>query len=273
MYCESRMTRSEILQPLPDIAAEAALTDHYALSPAPEAFFVNTPGDEALDDQALLDSASVLEPRPAADRQAKVRSDSPDVFAAHRFGDDRVSVVNGLATYLRRISQHKLEDDTENVELSKDIEAGLYAERLLQSPNLPVLRQKDLQDMAAEGCRAKQRMIEANLQLVASISKRYFGRSLQRDDFIQEGVFGLVRAIEKFDYTKGYAFSTYATWWIRKAMGDALMGQDDIVTPPRVIAENSNRLRTKQKELYGYLKKEPSIAELAASMDMSHKEV
>ena len=125
--------------------------------------------------------------------------------------------------YLREIGRVPLLTAEDEVELAKAIEAGLFAdEKLAGGQPCRGARQAELSLLAAEGLRAKQRLIEANLRLVVSIAKRYIGRGLSFLDLIQEGNLGLIRAVEKFDYTKGYKFSTYATWWIRQAITKAL---------------------------------------------------
>ncbi|HEY8453072.1 MAG TPA: sigma-70 family RNA polymerase sigma factor, partial [Natronosporangium sp.] len=123
-----------------------------------------------------------------------------------------------VRAYLNGIGRHRLLDAAEEVELARRVEAGLYAEYRLAHGNDDADTRGDLALIAEEGRAAKNRLLEANLRLVVSVAKRYVGRGMAFLDLIQEGNLGLIRAVEKFDYTKGYKFSTYATWWIRQAI-------------------------------------------------------
>ncbi|HWG99847.1 MAG TPA: sigma-70 family RNA polymerase sigma factor, partial [Pilimelia sp.] len=155
------------------------------------------------------------------DPTAEVRTEA-DLDAV----DDRGVSADLVRAYLNGIGRTRLLTAVEEVELARRIEAGLFAEEKLTGtcPISPELR-ADLAVVAAEGRSAKDRLLEANLRLVVSIAKRYTGRGLAFLDLIQEGNLGLIRAVEKFDYTKGYKFSTYATWWIRQAITRAMADQ------------------------------------------------
>ncbi|HEX5595605.1 MAG TPA: sigma-70 family RNA polymerase sigma factor, partial [Micromonosporaceae bacterium] len=131
--------------------------------------------------------------------------------------DDRGVSADLVRAYLNGIGRTKLLTAVQEVELAKRIEAGLFAEEKLAGGVIPLQLRDDLRVIAAEGRAAKNHLLEANLRLVVSIAKRYTGRGMAFLDLIQEGNLGLIRAVEKFDYTKGYKFSTYATWWIRQA--------------------------------------------------------
>jgi RNA polymerase primary sigma factor len=172
--------------------------------------------------------------------------------------------------YLREIGRVPLLTAQDEVDLAKSIEAGLFAEEKLQG-GFPVLdaRCAELGELAADGLRAKQRLIEANLRLVVSIAKRYIGRGLVFLDLIQEGNLGLIRAVEKFDYTKGYKFSTYATWWIRQAITRAIADQARTIRIPVHMVETINKMARVQRQLHQDLGREATPDEIAAEMGLS----
>jgi len=167
--------------------------------------------------------------------------------------------------YLREIGRVPLLTAEEEVELAKAIEAGLFAEARLSAADHP---NPELEELVWEGERAKQRLIEANLRLVVSIAKRYVGRGMLFLDLIQEGNLGLIRAVEKFDYTKGYKFSTYATWWIRQAITRAIADQARTIRIPVHMVETINKLVRVQRQLHQDLGREPTPEEIAVEMDM-----
>jgi RNA polymerase primary sigma factor len=172
--------------------------------------------------------------------------------------------------YLREIGRVPLLTAQDEVELAKSIEAGLFAEEKLQG-GFPVLdaHRAELSELADFGLRAKQRLIEANLRLVVSIAKRYIGRGLVFLDLIQEGNLGLIRAVEKFDYTKGYKFSTYATWWIRQAITRAIADQARTIRIPVHMVETINKMARVQRQLHQDLGREATPDEIAAEMDLT----
>jgi len=172
--------------------------------------------------------------------------------------------------YLREIGRVPLLTAQDEVDLAKSIEAGLFAEEKLQG-GFPVLdaRCAELGELAADGLRAKQRLIEANLRLVVSIAKRYIGRGRVFLDLIQEGNLGLIRAVEKFDYTKGYKFSTYATWWIRQAITRAIADQARTIRIPVHMVETINKMARVQRQLHQDLGREATPDEIAAEMGLS----
>ncbi|WP_105971197.1 RNA polymerase sigma factor [Streptomyces geranii] len=173
--------------------------------------------------------------------------------------------VDQVRDYLRLISRVRLLGAAEEVDLAKRIEAGLYAEHKLLAdppPEEPVFR-RELELVAADGERAKSHLIEANLRLVVSVAKRYTGRGLLFLDLIQEGNTGLIRAVEKFDYAKGFKFSTYATWWIRQAISRALADQGRTIRIPVHLVEVINRVARTRRELIQDHGKEPTPEELA----------
>jgi len=172
--------------------------------------------------------------------------------------------------YLREIGRVPLLTAYDEVELAKSIEAGLFSEEKLQG-GFPLLdaHRTELGELAADGLRAKQRLIEANLRLVVSIAKRYIGRGLVFLDLIQEGNLGLIRAVEKFDYTKGYKFSTYATWWIRQAITRAIADQARTIRIPVHMVETINKMARVQRQLHQDLGREATPDEIAAEMGLT----
>jgi RNA polymerase primary sigma factor len=184
--------------------------------------------------------------------------------------------ADSVRAYLRQIGKVRLLTAADEVELAKRIEAGLYAaERLsttAQDERASPLR-RDLRWIVRDGDRAKKHLVEANLRLVVSIAKRYTGRGMAFLDLIQEGNVGLIRAVEKFDYTKGYKFSTYATWWIRQAISRAMADQARTIRIPVHMVEVINTLARIRRELLENLGREPTHAELAAEMDTTPEKV
>jgi RNA polymerase primary sigma factor len=186
--------------------------------------------------------------------------------------------ADSVRAYLKQIGKVALLNAEEEVELAKRIEAGLYAaERLRRAEEegqklSPQLR-RDLNWIVRDGERAKNHLLEANLRLVVSLAKRYTGRGMAFLDLIQEGNLGLIRAVEKFDYTKGYKFSTYATWWIRQAITRAMADQARTIRIPVHMVEVINKLGRIQRELLQDLGREPTPEELAKEMDISPEKV
>jgi RNA polymerase primary sigma factor len=186
--------------------------------------------------------------------------------------------ADSVRAYLKQIGKVALLNAEEEVELAKRIEAGLYAaERVRRSEDSaeklsPQLR-RDLRWIVRDGERAKNHLLEANLRLVVSLAKRYTGRGMAFLDLIQEGNLGLIRAVEKFDYTKGYKFSTYATWWIRQAITRAMADQARTIRIPVHMVEVINKLGRIQRELLQDLGREPTPEELAKEMDITPEKV
>jgi RNA polymerase primary sigma factor len=179
--------------------------------------------------------------------------------------------------YLREIGRVPLLTAQDEVELAKSIEAGLFAEETIrvgcQNGGPRGAEVAELAVLAAEGLRAKQRLIEANLRLVVSIAKRYIGRGLVFLDLIQEGNLGLIRAVEKFDYTKGYKFSTYATWWIRQAITRAIADQARTIRIPEHMVETINKMARIQRQMHQDLGREALPEEIAKEMGLSLERV
>ncbi|MEU5561694.1 RNA polymerase sigma factor SigB [Micromonospora musae] len=188
--------------------------------------------------------------------------------------DERGVSTDLVRAYLNGIGRTKLLTAAQEVELSKRIEAGLFAEEKLATCT-PVSAQlrADLELIATEGRAAKDHLLEANLRLVVSIAKRYTGRGMAFLDLIQEGNLGLIRAVEKFDYTKGYKFSTYATWWIRQAITRAMADQARTIRIPVHMVEQVNRMVRARRELSVALGREPTVAEVARALDVPEFQV
>ena len=184
------------------------------------------------------------------------------------------ATADPVKDYLKQIGKVALLNAELEVELAKRIEAGLFAEeKLATAKSLAPAERRDLSWVVKDGARAKSHLLEANLRLVVSLAKRYTGRGMQFLDLIQEGNLGLIRAVEKFDYTKGYKFSTYATWWIRQAITRAMADQARTIRIPVHMVEVINKLARVQRQLLQDLGREPTPEELAAELDMTPEKV
>ena len=180
------------------------------------------------------------------------------------------ATADPVKDYLKQIGKVPLLNAGQEVELAKRIEAGLFAEeKLAESQRLNTGQRADLEWVAEDGRRAKDHLLEANLRLVVSLAKRYTGRGMLFLDLIQEGNLGLIRAVEKFDYTKGYKFSTYATWWIRQAITRAMADQARTIRIPVHMVEVINKLARLQRQMLQDLGREPTPEELAVELDMT----
>ena len=184
------------------------------------------------------------------------------------------ATADPVKDYLKQIGKVALLNAELEVELAKRIEAGLFAEeKLATDKKLSKEMTRDLKWVVKDGQRAKSHLLEANLRLVVSLAKRYTGRGMQFLDLIQEGNLGLIRAVEKFDYTKGYKFSTYATWWIRQAITRAMADQARTIRIPVHMVEVINKLARVQRQLLQDLGREPTPEELARELDMTPEKV
>jgi RNA polymerase primary sigma factor len=204
------------------------------------------------------------------------RDADADIRPAEGEGESgrRATTSDLVRIYLREIGRVPLLTAEDEVELAKAIEAGLFAEeKLADGSPVPGAAHGELELLVAEGMSAKQRLIEANLRLVVSIAKRYIGRGLVFLDLIQEGNLGLIRAVEKFDYTRGYKFSTYATWWIRQAITRAIADQARTIRVPVHMVETINKLARVQRQLHQELGREATTAEIAAEMGLEPERV
>jgi RNA polymerase primary sigma factor len=243
----------------------------------------------------LPDDDSAFDPREAAEEEAEAEKVLAEVVGARDEDDAKGAIVltddddsdepqqqvmvagataDPVKDYLKQIGKVPLLNAEQEVELAKRIEAGLFAEEKLSSnEEFDLDTRLDLEWIAADGKRAKNHLLEANLRLVVSLAKRYTGRGMLFLDLIQEGNLGLIRAVEKFDYTKGYKFSTYATWWIRQAITRAMADQARTIRIPVHMVEVINKLARVQRQLLQDLGREPTPEELAKELDMTPDKV
>ncbi|CAL9578073.1 RNA polymerase sigma factor [Streptomyces sp. enrichment culture] len=223
-----------------------------------------------------------LDPEPAAEEEAPPDAEGPD--ESDEQPEAEVAVVARAESggpsadlfrqYLREIGRIPLLTAAEEVELARRVEAGLFAEeKLSTTPDLDSELALDLDRLVVMGRMAKRRLIEANLRLVVSVAKRYVGRGLTMLDLVQEGNLGLIRAVEKFDYARGYKFSTYATWWIRQAMSRALADQARTIRVPVHVVELINRVVRVQRRLLQERGCEPTAEEVGAHLDLTPERV
>ena len=227
--------------------------------------------------EARAPGARVVQDRPG--RQRRGRGDPGLRRRRRRLPAAQVAVAGATADpvkdYLKQIGKVPLLNAEQEVELAKRIEAGLFAEEKLAEAagTCPPTQRIDLEWIAEDGRRAKNHLLEANLRLVVSLAKRYTGRGMLFLDLIQEGNLGLIRAVEKFDYTKGYKFSTYATWWIRQAITRAMADQARTIRIPVHMVEVINKLARVQRQMLQDLGREPTPEELAVELDMTPEKV
>ncbi|MGP4027803.1 RNA polymerase sigma factor RpoD [Actinomadura sp. 3N407] len=228
----------------------------------------------ALDRSDLPDDSLERVVRMLAEQGVEVlesQQETEDVTRADE-GDlgKRAPTSDLVRIYLREIGRVPLLTAEDEVELAKSIEAGLFAEeKMARTAVLARGELLDLELLSREGARAKQRLIEANLRLVVSIAKRYVGRGMLFLDLIQEGNLGLIRAVEKFDYTKGFKFSTYATWWIRQAITRAIADQARTIRIPVHMVETINKLVRVQRQMHQDFGREPTPEEIGLEMGLS----
>ncbi|GAB2845538.1 hypothetical protein GCM10022221_51090 [Actinocorallia aurea] len=245
--------------------------------------------DEAVEETAEETEETEEDDEPQAAEVPKPRAagekDEEEGFVLTDTDDDEDAPVQQIVAagatadpvkdYLKQIGKVPLLNAEQEVELAKRIEAGLFAEERLAN-EVGRLSEEDLEDLewiAEDGRRAKNHLLEANLRLVVSLAKRYTGRGMLFLDLIQEGNLGLIRAVEKFDYTKGYKFSTYATWWIRQAITRAMADQARTIRIPVHMVEVINKLARVQRQMLQDLGREPTPEELAKELDMTPEKV
>lgn len=234
--------------------------------------------DELLDDDATEEKPAGGKPAdenaPESEEKGFVLSDDDEDDAPAQQVAAAGATADPVKDYLKQIGKVPLLNAEQEVELAKRIEAGLFAEdKLANSDKLAPKLKRELEIIAEDGRRAKNHLLEANLRLVVSLAKRYTGRGMLFLDLIQEGNLGLIRAVEKFDYTKGYKFSTYATWWIRQAITRAMADQARTIRIPVHMVEVINKLARVQRQMLQDLGREPTPEELAKELDMTPEKV
>ena len=213
--------------------------------------------------------------RPAAPIRGFLVSDSDEADEPVQQVTVAGATADPVKDYLKQIGKVSLLNAEQEVDLARRIEAGLYADfKLKEDGELMSSRERrELTQLSADGQNAKNHLLEANLRLVVSLAKRYTGRGMQFLDLIQEGNLGLIRAVEKFDYMKGYKFSTYATWWIRQAITRAMADQARTIRIPVHMVEVINKLARVQRQMMQDLGREPTPEELALELDMTPEKV
>jgi RNA polymerase primary sigma factor len=232
---------------------------------------------EILEEEVLEEAApgkAGEEPEAPAENAGFVLSDEDEDDAPAQQVAAAGATADPVKDYLKQIGKVPLLNAEQEVELAKRIEAGLFAEdKLANADKLAPKLKRELEIIAEDGRRAKNHLLEANLRLVVSLAKRYTGRGMLFLDLIQEGNLGLIRAVEKFDYTKGYKFSTYATWWIRQAITRAMADQARTIRIPVHMVEVINKLARVQRQMLQDLGREPTPEELAKELDMTPEKV
>ncbi|MEV6298819.1 RNA polymerase sigma factor [Actinoplanes sp. NPDC051861] len=227
---------------------------------------------------AMVEAAATDAASSATDGDFEWDDEESEALKQARRDAELTASADSVRAYLKQIGKVPLLNAEQEVELAKRIEAGLYAAERLRAADegeesLERNFERDLKWINRDGERAKNHLLEANLRLVVSLAKRYTGRGMAFLDLIQEGNLGLIRAVEKFDYTKGYKFSTYATWWIRQAITRAMADQARTIRIPVHMVEVINKLGRIQRELLQDLGREPTPEELAKEMDITPEKV
>ena len=234
--------------------------------------------DETVDEEEATAKAKPATAKAESDDFTWDDEEESEALKQARKDAELTASADSVRAYLKQIGKVALLNAEEEVDLAERIEAGLYAvERVRQSTEagdkMTTQMRRDLNWIRRDGERAKNHLLEANLRLVVSLAKRYTGRGMAFLDLIQEGNLGLIRAVEKFDYTKGYKFSTYATWWIRQAITRAMADQARTIRIPVHMVEVINKLGRIQRELLQDLGREPTPEELAKEMDITPDKV
>ncbi|WP_432028219.1 RNA polymerase sigma factor [Streptomyces sp. 1222.5] len=229
---------------------------------------------EVLEEEVLEDTKAATDEPEGTENAGFVLSDEDEDDAPAQQVAAAGATADPVKDYLKQIGKVPLLNAEQEVELAKRIEAGLFAEdKLANADKLAPKLKRELEIIAEDGRRAKNHLLEANLRLVVSLAKRYTGRGMLFLDLIQEGNLGLIRAVEKFDYTKGYKFSTYATWWIRQAITRAMADQARTIRIPVHMVEVINKLARVQRQMLQDLGREPTPEELAKELDMTPEKV
>ncbi|MHA6511609.1 RNA polymerase sigma factor [Tessaracoccus sp. Z1128] len=229
---------------------------------------------DEVDDSSFNEASEAPLVKQLVEEEGFALSDSDDADEPEQQVVSAGATADPVKDYLKQIGKVALLNAVQEVELAKRIEAGLFAdERIHTTDKLKQDEREDLEWIAEDGRRAKNHLLEANLRLVVSLAKRYTGRGMLFLDLIQEGNLGLIRAVEKFDYTKGYKFSTYATWWIKQAITRAMADQARTIRIPVHMVEVINKLARVQRQMLQDLGREPTPEELAVELDMTPEKV
>ena len=239
---------------------------------------LTAPQDAALDSpdaEAEAEAVALAEDTPAGPRAKVIPAEPAQPTLAEVDLDDQTSVMgDSVHTYLKSIGRTSLLTAEQEVNLAKRIEAGLFAEhKLATEPSLGEAYRRDLEEVAEDGRRAKAHMLEANLRLVVSVAKKYSDRGLSLLDVVQEGNLGLIRAVEKFDYSKGYKFSTYAMWWIRQAIQRGFADSARTIRLPVHVLEMLSKLSRVERDMHQRLGREPTPEELAVELDRTPDQI
>ena len=243
----------------------------------------NEPADAATRPEAVADPGTDSDAEADVEAEAVIIAEAEAAAAAITEGtslleadlDDHTPAMgDSVHTYLKSIGRTSLLTAEQEVDLAKRIEAGLFAEHKLDSdPGLDPQLRRDLELVAEDGRRAKSHMLEANLRLVVSVAKKYSDRGLSLLDVVQEGNLGLIRAVEKFDYTKGYKFSTYAMWWIRQAIQRGFADSARTIRLPVHVLEMLSKLSRVERDMHQRLGREPTPEELAVELDRTPDQI
>jgi RNA polymerase primary sigma factor len=221
-----------------------------------------------------LDGLDASEAEAAALSETRVTEAASPAVAEVDLDDQTSTMGDSVHTYLKSIGRTSLLTAEQEVNLAKRIEAGLFAEHKLASePDLTEEYRRELELVAEDGRRAKAHMLEANLRLVVSVAKKYSDRGLSLLDVVQEGNLGLIRAVEKFDYTKGYKFSTYAMWWIRQAIQRGFADSARTIRLPVHVLEMLSKLSRVERDMHQRLGREPTPEELAVELDRTPDQI
>ncbi|MFF7879844.1 RNA polymerase sigma factor [Streptomyces sp. NPDC020794] len=294
------MDSGEAVDPIPDVPLpHASAATFLEVAPVQTQTLTQTDNLTDTDTDAEPDAVTAVPPQRGAAHHPETEPDGPAADAVEAEAEaepveveteaevpEPVEPPRGRSTdtggpssdlfrqYLREIGRIPLLTAAEEVELARRVEAGLFAEEKLRlAPDLDSQLALDLDKLVVMGRMAKRRLIEANLRLVVSVAKRYVGRGLTMLDLVQEGNLGLIRAVEKFDYARGYKFSTYATWWIRQAMSRALADQARTIRVPVHVVELINRVVRVQRRMLQERGYEPTPDEVAAHLDLPGERV
>jgi RNA polymerase primary sigma factor len=259
-------TRGKRTPPKGSVKATAAKGARRAKKDGPEPAQANTAGADGATD---ADDTAI-----EAEAEAAALSEASDRLSEVDLDDQTPAMGDSVHTYLKSIGRTSLLTAEQEVDLAKRIEAGLFAEHKLETePGLPAAFRRDLEAVAEDGRRAKAHMLEANLRLVVSVAKKYTDRGLSLLDVVQEGNLGLIRAVEKFDYTKGYKFSTYAMWWIRQAIQRGFADSARTIRLPVHVLEMLSKLSRVERDMHQRLGREPTPEELAVELDRTPDQI